>query len=185
MRTLMGRLAGAAASVAMVVAFPLTANAAEKADVTPAPTTYASAASVATDPGLRLTGDQAGERATAAPPVAKKPATAQASWYYHITSSCRGYENSIVRGADYWGGGVRTTSSGTPVSCTSGYVQGCGISNAVGCNWNQGGRIALSSMVRDMALLAAHEFGHNWYGHSAQGCASWNSAYDVMKTTMC
>ncbi|MBQ0889352.1 hypothetical protein KBZ94_31285 [Streptomyces sp. RM72] len=177
------RGAGALLASLLLAALPFTAEAAETPATTPA-VPAASAEATAATGVVALTGDRAGDRATARPP--KLPAgAAQASWYYHITASCRGYENAITAGADYWGGGVRTASSGTPVSCTNGYVAGCGISNAVGCNWNYGGRIALSTMVRDFALLSAHEFGHNWYDHSAVGCASWNSAYDVMKTQMC
>ncbi|MEU1870652.1 hypothetical protein [Streptomyces sp. NPDC019793] len=173
------RGAGALLASLLLAALPFTAEAVETPVTTPAVPAASAEATAATE-GVALTGD----RATARP--AKQPAgAAQASWYYHITASCRGYENAITAGADYWGGGVRTASSGTPVSCTNGYVAGCGISNAVGCNWNYGGRIALSTMVRDVALLSAHEFGHNWYDHSAVGCASWNSAYDVMKTQMC
>ncbi|GIG69255.1 hypothetical protein [Phytomonospora endophytica] len=158
----------------LVLVFPFAAHAAESGDAS---------APVAAD-GHLLAGDQGGHGATAAPSKGSQ-VTVQLAWYYYISSSCSGYENSIVAGANYWGGGVRTASSGTPVSCTPGYVSGCGGSNVVGCNWNQGGRIALSTMVRDFALLSAHEFGHNWYGHSASGCANWNSAYDVMKTMMC
>lgn len=160
----------------VLLAVPFAAHAAERGDTTgPAAAT-----------GHQLAGDQGGHDATAVPSKEKgSPVTVQLAWYYHIASSCSGYENAIVTGANYWGGGVRTASSGTPVSCTPGYVAGCGGSNVVGCNWNQGGRIELSTMVRDFALLSAHEFGHNWYGHSAQGCANWNSAYDVMKTMMC
>jgi hypothetical protein len=35
-----------------------------------------------------------------------------------------------------------------------------------------------------VALLAAHEFGHLWYGHSGSGCASWASPTEVMRTTI-
>ncbi|MCX2968877.1 MULTISPECIES: hypothetical protein [Streptomyces] len=174
------RLLGSAMVVALAVMFPVTANAAE---TTNAPRALAVGAAATADGG-NLVGDQAGKQATASPQAAGEDVKAQA-WYYHITSSCRGYENAIVRGADFWGGGVRTASSGTPVSCTSGYVQGCGGTYVVGCNWGQGQRIALSTRVNDFALLSAHEFGHNWYGHSAQGCASWGSIYNVMKTNMC
>ncbi|MEU8730498.1 hypothetical protein AB0C68_14125 [Streptomyces tendae] len=182
------RGAGALLASLLLAALPFTAEAAETTATAPVRPAASAGATAATQ-GVALTGDRAGTPAAARP--AEQPSTqrsagaARASWYYHITASCRGYENAIVAGADYWGGGVRTASSGTPVSCTNGYVAGCGISNAVGCNWNWGGRIALSTMVRDFTLLSAHEFGHNWYDHSAVGCASWNSPYDVMKTQMC
>ena len=172
--TMKQRGLGVLLAAMVLLAFPFAAHAAEPGDAT-AP---------ATADVHVLAGDQVGNGATAVPSKAKQ-VTVQLAWYYNISSSCSGYENAIVSGANYWGGGVRTASSGTPVSCTSGYVQGCGVSNAVGCNWNQGGRIELSTMVNDFALLSAHEFGHNWYGHSASGCANWNSAYDVMKTMMC
>lgn len=178
--TMKQRGLGVLLAAMFVLAFPFAAHAAEGGDATGP----ATAATSATADGHLLAGDQGGQGATAVPSK-DKTVTVQLAWYYHISSSCSGYENAIVSGADYWGGGVLTASSGTPVSCTSGYVAGCGVSNAVGCNWNQGGRIELSTMVSDFALLSAHEFGHNWYGHSAEGCANWNSAYDVMKTMMC
>lgn len=180
MSTLMRRLAGVLTAVAMVVMFPITANAAEAQGGDYHATTMA----VAGDPGS-LVGDTHGDHADAKAPKAGQKVGTQAAWYYHITSSCSGYEGAIDQGAAFWGGGVRTASSGTPVSCTGGYVSGCGGGNVVGCNWGMGDRIMLSTMVNDFALLAAHEFGHNWYGHSASGCASWGSAYNVMKTTMC
>ncbi|MCP9209272.1 hypothetical protein [Streptomyces cucumeris] len=34
----------------------------------------------------------------------------------------------------------------------------------------------------DFALLAAHEFGHNWYGHSGKGEGDWSSPAAVMRT---
>jgi hypothetical protein len=56
----------------------------------------------------------------------------------------------------------------------------------VGCNYGMGQLIKLyPGAVNDAALLAAHEFGHNWYGHSFDGCASWASPEAVMATTMC
>ncbi|GHA21194.1 hypothetical protein [Streptomyces anthocyanicus] len=182
------RGAGALLASLLLAALPFTAEAAESTAPVPGPPAASAGVTAATE-GVSLTGDRAGSPATARPaqrtPAKQSAGVARANWYYHITASCRGYENAIAAGADYWGGGVQTASGGTPVSCTNGYVAGCGISNAVGCNWNHGGRIALSTMVRDFALLSAHEFGHNWYDHSAVGCASWNSAYDVMKTQMC
>jgi hypothetical protein len=181
MSTLMRRLAAVATAVAMVVMFPITANAADSAESgNYAATTMAVAGETGT-----LIGDTHGDHADAKAPQAGQKAGVQATWQYHIQSSCGGYEAAIERGANYWGGGTRTASSGTPVGCTGGYVSGCGGSNVVGCNWGQGDRIMLSTMVSDFALLAAHEFGHNWYGHSASGCASWASPSDVMKTTMC
>ncbi len=181
MSTLIRRVSGVLMAVAMVFMLPVTANAAESGEsARPA----AAQAAVMGDGG-NLVGDQAGKRADTAPPQSDQRVGAQQAWYYHIQSSCSGYEGAIVQGANFWGGGVRTASSGTPVGCTGGYVQGCGGGYVVGCNWGSGDRIMLSTMVNDFALLSAHEFGHNWYGHSASGCAGWASAYDVMKTTMC
>ncbi|MDQ3578300.1 MAG: hypothetical protein M3443_12035 [Actinomycetota bacterium] len=37
----------------------------------------------------------------------------------------------------------------------------------------------------DDALLTAHEFGHDWFGHSRYSCAGWSSAAHVMVPTMC
>jgi hypothetical protein len=182
MSTLIRRLAGVFTAAAMVVMFPVAANAAETGDS--ARPAAAQAAVTAGDAGS-LVGDQAGKRADAPAPKAGQRMGTQAAWYYHITASCSGYEGAITQGANFWSGAVRTASSGTPVSCTGGYVQGCGGTYVVGCNWGMGDRIMLSTMVNDFALLSAHEFGHNWYGHSASGCASWGSAYNVMKTMMC
>ncbi|WP_433328355.1 hypothetical protein [Spirillospora sp. CA-294931] len=128
-----------------------------------------------------MAGDTEGHSAKKAPPAR---ANTRMAWYYRLESSCTSYASTIQRGAAYWGG-TRSTSSGTPVSCTTGYVQGCGPGTIVGCNWGMGDRIALSTRVNDFALLAAHEFGHNWYGHSGTGCASWASASMVMRTHMC
>ncbi|HWG98836.1 MAG TPA: hypothetical protein VNV66_05830 [Pilimelia sp.] len=130
-----------------------------------------------------VTGDAPGEAEKPAPE--RSVQVAVPAWRYYITASCASRAAEIRRGAAYWGNGVETTGSGTPVGCTSGYVTGCGAARAVGCNWGRGQRIMLSTMVRDFALLAAHEFGHNWYGHSGTGCASWTNANTVMRTNMC
>lgn len=142
---------------------------------------YTSAAATV-DPG---NGFRTGDLTDAAPPPQDDTREAKAAWSYHITSSCSGLEAGIRQGANFWGNANETPSSGTPVECTSGYVQCGNVSNAVGCNWGQGQRIVVSTMVSDFALLNAHEFGHNWYGHSAPGCANWASAYEVMRPTMC
>jgi hypothetical protein len=39
--------------------------------------------------------------------------------------------------------------------------------------------------VGDGALLAAHEFGHDWYGHSSYRCAGWSSPAHVMAPSIC
>lgn len=147
-----------------------------------APDYASAAATVASDPG---NGFRTGDLTDAGPPPqgdAKKP---KAAWSYHITGSCSGVEAGIRQGANFWEGATETPGSGTPVECTGGYIQCGDVSNAVGCNWGSGQRIMVSTMVSDFALLNAHEFGHNWYGHSDPGCANWASAYEVMRPTMC
>ena len=178
------RIAGVFLAAALVAAVPASAAAAPAEDARPA-----AAVQVDQLPGAAATsgeGFRTGETVEG-PALKRGEAPAKtAAWYYHITASCSGYAGSIRTGANFWGDGVETASSGTPVECTGGYVEGCGGSgNVVGCNWGQGQRIMLSTMVSDFALLAAHEFGHNWYGHSPAGCANWASAYEVMRPTMC
>lgn len=138
--------------------------------------------------------------ASAAPvdeaPVQAADVTAQA-WSYTIESSCGGWEGPIRQGANYWGD--VTEGGGTPVRCQNSAITDCGFFAdsievmdvhgnliVVGCNYGSGQLIKLyPGAVNDPALLAAHEFGHNWYGHSFNGCASWASPTDVMATTMC
>lgn len=118
------------------------------------------------------------------------------AWSYTIRPSCGGWEGPIRTGANYWGGA--SEGGGTPVECQNSPITDCGFFAqpaesvvdgrliVVGCNYGMGQLIKLyPSAVNDPALLAAHEFGHNWYGHSYNGCASWASPYDVMATTMC
>lgn len=119
------------------------------------------------------------------------------AWSYTIRPSCGGWESPIRTGANYWGGA--SEGGGTPVECQSSAITDCGFLNepvhgltldgrliVVGCNYGMGQLIKLfPAAVNDPALLAAHEFGHNWYGHSYNGCASWASPRDVMATTMC
>lgn len=174
------RVLGAALAAALVIMFPITANAAETDQNRPA---YE--ATVLAESG-NLVGDTQGEHSDLpAPSEADRAGFQVPAWSYHITSSCSGLESYIRQGANYWGNGTETASSGTPVECTGGYVQGCGGGAVVGCNWGMGDRIMLSTLVNDFALLAAHEFGHNWYGHSGSGCANWSSPSAVMLTTMC
>ncbi len=181
MRMLIGRLAGAALAAAMVLAVPVTsANAAGNGDVR---SVSVQAAQAGTPVGGYRTGDD--PNAKELPRAPKDGGVRAAAWNYHITASCGGRESQIRQGANFWGSAVETASSGTPVECTGGYVQGCGSGLVVGCNWGAGDRIMLSTLVSDFALLSAHEFGHNWYGHSAAGCANWASAYEVMRPTMC
>ncbi|WP_405057789.1 hypothetical protein OG474_34355 [Kribbella sp. NBC_01505] len=104
---------------------------------------------------------------------------------YTITSSCQPYAAAIRQGAAAWAG--LREGGGTPVECRNGYITDCGGgSNVVGCNWGSGQRIALyMGGVNDDALLAAHEFGHDWYGHSTVRCAAWDSPTTVMSPTIC
>jgi hypothetical protein len=104
---------------------------------------------------------------------------------YTITSSCQPYASAIRRGAAAWQG--LTEGGGTPVECRNSYITDCGGgSRVVGCNWGRGQRIALyMGGVGDDALLAAHEFGHDWYGHSTFRCAGWGSPSEVMAPSIC
>ncbi|GAA2807361.1 hypothetical protein GCM10010452_40020 [Crossiella cryophila] len=126
-----------------------------------------------------------GQRDTAAEPLGVQAWPVPSRRSYHITASCQPYAAAIRRGAAAWAG--LTEGAGTPVQCTNSYITGCGGgSNVVGCNWGSGQRIALFMRgVRDGALLAAHEFGHNWFGHSGFRCAGWGSAQEVMAPSMC
>ncbi|QKW07681.1 hypothetical protein HUT18_16125 [Streptomyces sp. NA04227] len=131
-------------------------------------------------------------RSAAAMTPAASSVDKAAAWGYVIDGSCGGREGQIRGGANYWGGA--TEGSGTPVDCVSGYVEGCGAKGSepvyqaggvIGCNWGAGQKITLSTLASDFELLAAHEFGHNWYGHSGYQCMSWNSPDEVMAPTMC
>ena len=104
---------------------------------------------------------------------------------YTITSSCQPYAAAIRQGAAAWAG--LREGGGTPVECRNSYITDCGGgSNVVGCNWGAGQRIALyMGGVGDDALLAAHEFGHDWYGHSNFRCAGWDSPANVMAPSIC
>jgi hypothetical protein len=140
------------------------------------------------------TADTAGDTARSAP-AAQVPDQAAPAWSYTIQPSCGGWESPIRTGANYWGGA--SEGGGTPVECQNSAITDCGFEPiemvtkdgrmiVVGCNYGAGQLIKLfPGAVNDPALLAAHEFGHNWYGHSFNGCASWASPTDVMATTMC
>ncbi|GAA1509827.1 hypothetical protein [Streptomyces synnematoformans] len=106
---------------------------------------------------------------------------------YHLTASCSGYAGVIGQGAAAWANLNRTSGSDTPVECRNSYISDCGGGGRiVGCNWGQGQRIALFlGGVNDDALLAAHEFGHDWYGHSGYQCAGWSSPAHVMAPSIC
>jgi hypothetical protein len=104
---------------------------------------------------------------------------------YTILSSCSPYAGSIRQGAAAWN--QLSEGGGTPVECRSDYITDCGGGQfVVGCNWGAGQRIALfPGGVNDDALLAAHEFGHDWYGHSSFQCAGWGSPAEVMAPSIC
>jgi hypothetical protein len=104
---------------------------------------------------------------------------------YYLTSSCSGWASTIRRGAAAWN--RLTEGGGTPVECRNSYITDCGGgTRVVGCNWGAGQRIALfMGGVGDGALLAAHEFGHDWYGHSSYRCAGWTSPAHVMAPSIC
>ncbi|MFG3252718.1 hypothetical protein [Streptomyces sp. NPDC048172] len=106
---------------------------------------------------------------------------------YHLDASCQGQGGVIGQGAAAWKGLNETSGEDTPVECRNSYITDCGGGgNIVGCNWGQGQRIALYlGGVGDQALLAAHEFGHDWYGHSSYQCAGWGSPEEVMAPSIC
>jgi hypothetical protein len=104
---------------------------------------------------------------------------------FYLTESCNQWAGDIRTGAAAWN--QLSEGGGTPVSCQTTYITDCGATGAIiGCNYNAGERITLDPAgTGQVALLAAHEFGHDWYGHSADGCANWNSPEDVMRPTIC
>lgn len=104
---------------------------------------------------------------------------------YYLTASCNQWAGEIRQGATAWN--QLSEGGGTPVSCQTSYITDCGGTGAIiGCNYGSGQRITLvPPATGQVALLAAHEFGHDWYGHSGSGCASWASPADVMRTTIC
>jgi hypothetical protein len=104
---------------------------------------------------------------------------------YHLLSSCSPWAGTIRQGAAAWN--QLYEGGGTPVECRNGYITDCGGGQyVVGCNWGAGQRIALyMGGVGDGALLAAHEFGHDWYGHSSYQCAGWSSPAHVMAPSIC
>jgi hypothetical protein len=104
---------------------------------------------------------------------------------YYLESSCAPYAGVIAQGAAAWN--QLSEGGGTPVECRNDYITDCGGGQfVVGCNWGGGQRIALfPGGVNDDALLAAHEFGHDWYGHSGFQCAGWGSPEEVMAPSIC
>jgi hypothetical protein len=104
---------------------------------------------------------------------------------YTLTASCSQWAGEIRQGAAAWN--QLSEGGGTPVSCQTTYITDCGATGAIiGCNYGSGQRITLvPTATGQVALLAAHEFGHDWYGHSGSGCAGWASPTEVMRTTIC
>lgn len=183
MRAMMSRFAAATALVfAVITLCPLTASASENVGST-------SSAVVETERVLTPPADAGeagnGELADGVAPAHKRGDRVQATaWGYQIMPSCANLAAPIRQGAGYWEGATETPGSGKPVECTNGYIDCFGV-NAVGCNFGPGQIIMLSTQVPDFALLAAHEFGHEWHPHSAAGCMNWASAYEVMRPTVC
>lgn len=190
MSTSVRRFTGAAALVlAVAAAFPIAASASESDE---GPRTAAAGAGSGTEPKAKIVDGVAPEFRTAefkekAKEKAKGEAAGpKAAWGYQIMPSCAGAEALIRQGANFWQGATETPGSGKPVECTNDYIADCfGTANAVGCNYGPGQMMLLSTKVSDFALLAAHEFGHEWHPHSAAGCMNWASAYEVMRPTFC
>lgn len=165
------------AVVLLANALPAGATSSEAGGVT---TVQASVAKAAANPGVtRLSTAKA----------AKKPAKIQGfptpnARSYTITASCSQWASQIRQGAAAWNN--LTEGGGTPVSCVPDYITDCGGGTVIGCNYGSGQRITLvAARVGDVALLAAHEFGHDWFGHSGTGCADWSSADAIMRTSIC
>ncbi|WP_031470330.1 hypothetical protein [Sciscionella sediminilitoris] len=171
--------------VAAVTVLAAIAGPVAQAEVAPHPAVAAQTAHPAAGHGS--TAADAGSRAGAAdlrePPPGGWDTPSQQSFY--LTSSCQPYASAIRQGAAAWKG--LTEGGGTPVECRTSYITDCGGGgNIVGCNWGQGQRIALfPGGVGDVPLLAAHEFGHDWYGHSNYQCAGWGSPEEVMAPSIC
>lgn len=169
-----------AAAVLLGNALPAGATSSESRDESQVTTVQASVAKAAANPGVT-------QLSTAK--AAKKPAKIQGfptpnARSYTITSSCSQWASQIRQGAAAWNN--LTEGGGTPVSCVPNYITDCGSGTVIGCNYGAGQRITLvAARVGDVALLAAHEFGHDWFGHSGTGCADWSSANAIMRTSIC
>ncbi|MFC4493516.1 hypothetical protein ACFPA8_05135 [Streptomyces ovatisporus] len=211
MRTSFRRLAGASALVfALVAAYPAAASAGEGADSPRTGTARVQQVSGDSESTADAEGAKAAEAEAAkadkaaeaaedgkapgdgkivdgvSPKLKEKPDGPKAAWGYQIMPSCAGLEGLIRQGANFWQGATETPGSGKPVECTTSLIADCfGTANAVGCNYGPGQMMLLSTQVSDFALLAAHEFGHEWHPHSAAGCMNWASAYEVMRPTIC
>ncbi|RJQ68554.1 hypothetical protein D5S17_31905 [Pseudonocardiaceae bacterium YIM PH 21723] len=139
-------------------------------------------------------GDQAGAHGTSVLDVAN-PApviAAQAGSLpglspktYTITSSCQSYASEIRQAAGTWTN-LTEAPGGTPVSCVPAIFQCGSVKTAVGCNNDSGGSITLAmDPVLDPVLLAAHEFGHDWYDHVGAGRMAMGSVESVMRPNYC
>ncbi|TXL84510.1 hypothetical protein [Streptomyces sp. IB2014 016-6] len=183
MRAFMCKVAGVVALVfALTAIYPLTASASEggaaKSPVDVQAERVPASAVKAQEAGNGRLVDGVSPNRT------KLDGTKAAAWGYQIMPSCVNLAGLIRQGASYWQGATETPGSGKPVECTNSLIDCFGVS-AVGCNFGPGRIIMLSTQVSDFALLAAHEFGHEWHPHSAAGCMNWASAYEVMRPTIC
>jgi hypothetical protein len=170
-------------SVALAMAAALTGPAAQAVDVDDTRATLTKAAAPephATTVADIKTAKQQGD--TTAPLLGWDVPWAMS---YHLEASCAPYADVIRQGAAAWN--QLGEGGGTPVECRNDYITDCGGGAfVVGCNWGAGQRIALfPGGVNDDALLAAHEFGHDWYGHSGFQCAGWGSPAEVMAPSIC
>jgi len=182
-------LSAVAAAALAVTSFGGSVTGAASTDQETATAATGSAASVATEElgePHGITAEELNAMAAAAPTDVTAfawPVPNQRGFF--LEASCQGDAGAIRQGAGAWEG--MTEGSDTPVECRNDYIADCGGGgNIVGCNWGQGQRIALfMGGVNDDALLAAHEFGHDWYGHSGFQCAGWGSPEEVMSPTIC
>lgn len=179
--TLLAALIALVASVMMFAGGAERATSVVEASSTPASRNH----DQATDQEAHATTaiDVAGMPSTIMAPPAGWPVPSQRGYY--LTASCQPHAAAIRQGAAAWQG--LTEGYGTPVECRNSYISDCGGGGRiVGCNWGRGQRIALfMGGVNDDALLAAHEFGHDWYGHSSYQCAGWSSPSHVMAPSIC
>ncbi|WP_172381313.1 hypothetical protein [Streptomyces sp. MNP-20] len=174
-------------AVVVTVAIGLLGSGAQAA---PSPQGRPAAATDTPAKGHGITADELSALAAAGPGTLQPP---PGGWpvpsdrSYRLTPSCQQYAATIRQGAAAWANLDETTNRDTPVECRNSYITDCGGGGRiVGCNWGRGQRIALyMGGVRDQTLLAAHEFGHDWYNHSGYQCAGWTSPQHVMAPSMC
>ncbi|WP_432013427.1 hypothetical protein [Streptomyces cucumeris] len=169
------RLAGFALAAILAITVPLTAGAAE-----PGKTSHSAAATGQVRDGDKPIDTVKSGNSSASDASQTEYTRPRPRWEYHILSSCKHYSAEIRKGANYWGGGVQTKSGGTSVGCVD-HLR-CDGDRVAGCN-KGGTEILLNTdpIAKDFVLLAAHEFGHNWYGHSGPGSQDWSSPAAVMR----